>query len=136
MLQTPNSKNSSALTTDLIMVHFLITNPNISESNRAGMLLDKADTDAWRILKCQSSPQPTTSTQFTNPSFLDSSAQHPSTFWLQICLDIAKGLQCLHTLGYYHRDLHMMNWLFFIGDTQNRPKAKLCGKIFPTTNSH
>ena len=98
------------------------------------MLLEKADTDAFRILKCQSSPQPSKSTEFNNPSYLDSyTGVHPSPFWLQICLDIAKGLQCLHNLGFYHRDLHIMNWLYFIGDTQTRPKAKICGKIASKT---
>ncbi len=62
--------------------------------------------------------------------------EHPSPFWLQICIDIAKAMEHLHSLGFYHRDLHLQNFLFFLGNSSTPAMAKLAGTAHMWNNIH
>ena len=102
------------------------------EKNQAIIVLELADTDALKILQCQSQPF---SVEFSNPTNKTESTlsthgenNNPNHFWMKILLDISKSFQLLHSLGYYHRDFHLMNCLFLLGDTKHSVKTKLGGK--------
>jgi len=79
----------------------------------AYIIMEKADNDMLNIMKCQS------------PTLSNSKEEFPTNFWINVCLDAAKGIEHIHANGFYHRDIHMQNWLFFLNDSSKEPVTKL-----------